>query len=113
MWIVVAVVCGVLLAAVLAVLVLVAVSVRTEDGRASITGRAPGAAAAGTRRLLGMRVDHGDCRAHPRDACPLCHRLLQEETGRPDGRPPPGREEYGAPGPRRPPEPRPDEITGG
>ncbi|MFC4058424.1 hypothetical protein ACFOWE_08965 [Planomonospora corallina] len=92
MWIVVAVVCGLFLAVVLTVLAVVAISVRIEDGRTSITDRASGTATAGTRRLLGVRVDHDRCRAgRPQDACPLCHRHLMREAGlvREDG-PPPG-----------------------
>jgi hypothetical protein len=92
---------GILIVGFLVVLAFVVISIHVEDNRASITGRAPGAAAAGARRLLGVKVDHSSCRRHPQDACPLCHDMLQKEAGA-ETRDPPGLTKA-----------YPDEITGG
>ncbi|GGS90261.1 hypothetical protein GCM10010156_55800 [Planobispora rosea] len=100
MWIAASIVAGVVLVIFVAVLTLVVISIHVEDNRSSITGRAPGATTAGARRLLGVKVDHSLCMARPRDACPLCRRLLLKE-GMDDT---PGR-----PGSAKP---YPDEITG-
>ncbi|MBG0826254.1 hypothetical protein HS041_00440 [Planomonospora sp. ID67723] len=106
MWIAALITAGILLVAFLVVLALVVISIHVEDNRTSITGRAPGATAAGARRLLGVRVDHSTCRARPQDACPLCRHLLQKEGRLKEG---------GADTPNPPgfPKPYPDEITEG
>ncbi|GIH77259.1 hypothetical protein [Planobispora longispora] len=100
MWTAALIVGGAVLAVFLVVLTLVAISIHVEDNRTTITGRAPGVTTAGARRLLGVKVDHGLCRARPWNACPLCHHLLQEE-GMDD-----------TPGRSRSAKPYPDEIAG-
>ena len=79
MWIAVAVTGAIIVACFLVVLVVVVISIHAEDNRATITSRAPGAAAARTRRVLGLKVDHSSCRkvVDPEHACPLCRRGLQ------------------------------------
>jgi hypothetical protein len=86
MWIAVAVTGAIIVVCFLIVLVVVVISIHVEDNRATITSRAPGAAAARTRRVLGLKVDHSACRkvANPEHACPLCRRglqrIIQEDT---------------------------------
>ncbi|MDP9848936.1 hypothetical protein [Streptosporangium lutulentum] len=86
MWIAVAVTGAIIVVCFLIALVVVVISIHVEDGRATITSRAPGAAAARTRRILGLKVDHSTCRkvTNPEHACPLCRRglqkIIQEDT---------------------------------
>jgi hypothetical protein len=79
MWIAVAVTGAIIVVCFLIALVVVVISIHVEDNRATITSRAPGAAAARTRRVLGLKVDHSACQkvANPEHACPLCRRGLQ------------------------------------
>ncbi|MEV6864039.1 hypothetical protein AB0M44_23900 [Streptosporangium subroseum] len=86
MWIAVAVTSAIIVVCFLIALVVVVISIHVEDNRATITSRAPGAAAARTRRVLGLKVDHSACQkvANPEHACPLCRRglqrIIQEDT---------------------------------
>jgi hypothetical protein len=79
MWIAVAVTGAIIVVCFLIALVVVVIGIHVEDDRATITSRAPGAAAARTRRVLGPKVDHSACRkvSDPEHACPLCRRGLQ------------------------------------
>jgi hypothetical protein len=56
--------------------VVVVLAIHFEDGRGSLTDRAPGLFSSGTRRMLGVRVDHTACHyvTNPRHACPTCRR---------------------------------------
>lgn len=58
------------------VLLLVALSVHTEEWRGSTTHHASGLLTRGTRRFLGLYVDHTACvyASNPDHACPSCKR---------------------------------------
>jgi hypothetical protein len=79
MWIAVAVTGAIIVACFLIALVVVVISIHVEDNRATITSRAPGAATARTRRVLGLKVDHSACQkvVNLEHARPLCRRSLQ------------------------------------
>lgn len=57
-----------------AVFLLIVIGIRMEDARGSLTKRAPSSLASGTRRMLGVSVDHTVCELHPPHACPICLR---------------------------------------
>ncbi|MEU6999588.1 hypothetical protein [Nonomuraea sp. NPDC046570] len=57
--------------------VVMVLGIRHEDTRNSVTGRAPNPGAAGTRRILGLTVDHTGCHyatneRHTEANCPVC-----------------------------------------
>jgi hypothetical protein len=66
----------VILAVIIGLLVVIVIGIHVEDSRGSITDRPPGLMATGTRRILGLSVDHTACRyvTNPQHACPLCQR---------------------------------------
>ncbi|GAA4597630.1 hypothetical protein GCM10023194_72980 [Planotetraspora phitsanulokensis] len=63
-----------MVAGVLGVLV---VGIHIEDRRKSITDQAPGLITAGTRRVLGLSIDHSACHyvTNPSHSCEACRRI--------------------------------------
>lgn len=62
----------------LSAFVLVVHSIRREDRRRSLTLSPRSALSSGTRRILGLSVDHTACVIHPEYACPTCLELDAE-----------------------------------
>lgn len=57
---------------------LVVHSIRREDRRRSLTLSPRSVLSSGTRRILGLSVDHTACVIHPEYACPTCLELDRE-----------------------------------
>lgn len=57
----------------------IVLSIHVEDWRGSTTRRAPGPFTRGTRRVLGLYVNHAACAeaGHPDQACPRCRRSFE------------------------------------
>jgi hypothetical protein len=64
--------------------VVIVVAIHYEDANGSLTDRAPGLFSSGTRRFLGVWVDHTACRfvTNPRHACPTCRRAYSADDRR-------------------------------
>ncbi|GAA0407774.1 hypothetical protein Acor_69470 [Acrocarpospora corrugata] len=62
----------------LSAFVLVVHSIRREDRRRSLTLSPRSVLSSGTRRILGLAVDHTACVIHPEYACPTCIELERE-----------------------------------
>jgi hypothetical protein len=60
---------------------LIVIGIRVEDARGSLTKRAPSPLTSGTRRMLGVNVDHTVCELHPPYACPICRRTRSLDDG--------------------------------
>lgn len=58
------------------VLIVLVIGIHAEDRRKSLTRLPPGPITAGTRRILGLSVDHTSClyATHPQEGCPACRR---------------------------------------
>ncbi|WP_327089394.1 hypothetical protein OIE66_01855 [Nonomuraea sp. NBC_01738] len=58
------------------VFIVIVLSIHVEDWRGSTTHRPPGPFTRGTRRILGLHVDHSACvyASNPDFACPKCKR---------------------------------------
>jgi hypothetical protein len=66
----------IVMAGVAGVFVVIVVGIRREDALGSITARPPGAITQGTRRVVGLFVDHTACQyvSNPQHTCPACRR---------------------------------------
>jgi hypothetical protein len=56
------------------------IGIQLEDSQKSITNDPPGLIAAGTRRILRLRVDHSACGfvTNPDHTCPACRRAYAQ-----------------------------------